>query len=57
MVEAWEGDIKVKAALKDGRIKTQGSPKLADTMDKWLGMCLFADIRPADPMLKRVAAD
>jgi hypothetical protein len=26
-------------------------------MDKWLGMCLFADIRPADPMLKRVAAD
>lgn len=57
MVEAWEGDIQVKAALKDGRIKTQGSPKLAGTMNKWLGMCLFADIRPANPMLKRVAAD
>jgi DNA-binding HxlR family transcriptional regulator len=51
MVEAWEGDIKIKDAQKNGGIKTQGSPKLASTMDKWLGMCLYADIRPANPAL------
>jgi len=38
-------------------IKTQGNTQLAKTMPDWLGICLYADVRPGDPALKENAAD
>ena len=52
----WEGDIKIKSALRDELIKTQGNTNLAKTMSDWLGICLYADVRPGDPSMKMIAA-
>jgi len=57
LVEIWNGDVDIKAALNNERIKTQGSAQLAKTMPDWLGICLYADIRPGDPALKKIAVE
>ena len=57
LVEIWEGDIEIKAAQQQKLIKTQGNKQLASTMSDWLGICLYADIRPGDPELRNIAAD
>ncbi len=57
LVEIWEGDIEIKAAQKQKLIKTQGNKRLASTMSDWLGICLYADIRPVDPVLINIAGD
>jgi len=57
LVEIWEGDIEIKAAQQQKLIKTQGNKRLANTMSDWLGICLYADIRPGDPVLMNIAAD
>ena len=57
LVEIWEGDIEIKAAQKQKLIKTQGNKRLANTMSDWLGICLYADIRPGDPVLMNIAGD
>jgi len=57
LVEIWEGDIEIKAAQQQKLIKTQGNKRLANTMSDWLGTCLYADIRPGDPVLMNIAAD
>lgn len=56
LVQVWQGDIEMKLALHKQLIKTQGNPRLARTMADWLGICLYADIRPADPAMMQVAA-
>lgn len=57
LVEIWEGDIEIKAAQRTKQVKTQGSKQLARTMSDWLGICLYADVRPGDPAMMRVAAE
>ncbi len=57
LVEIWEGDIEIKAAQQQKLIKTQGNKRLANTMSDWLGICLYADIRPGNPVLMNIAAD
>lgn len=57
LVEIWEGDIEIKAAQQQKLIKTQGNKRLANTMSDWLGICLYADIRPGDPVLINIAGD
>ncbi len=57
LVEIWEGDIEIKAAQQQKLIKTQGNKQLASTMSDWLGICLYADIRPGDPVLMNIAGD
>ena len=57
LVEIWEGDIEIKAAQQQKLIKTQGNKRLANTMSDWLGICLYADIRPGDPVLMNIAGD
>ena len=57
LVEIWEGDIEIKAAQQQKLIKTQGNKRLANTMSDWLGICLYADIRPGDPVLMNISGD
>jgi DNA-binding HxlR family transcriptional regulator len=57
LVEIWKGDIEIKQAQRKELIKTQGNTQLAKTMPDWLGICLYADIRPGDPAMMRIAAD
>lgn len=57
MVEVWEGDLALQTALHDGKIGTQGNKQLAKTMSAWFGINLYADVRPGDPALTRVAAE
>ena len=48
MIEVWEGDEGLAAALRDGRIKAVGARQLIKTMPDWLGLSVFARVkRPA----------
>ena len=47
LVEVWSGDLDVKKALREKLIRTQGNVHLERTMPDWLGICLYADVRPA----------
>ena len=56
LVQVWQGDIDIKLAQRKKLLKAHGNTQLAKTMSDWLGICLYADIRPGDPALMRVAA-
>lgn len=47
LVGVWRGDLDIKKALRDKLIRTHGNKHLAQTMPDWLGICLYADIKPA----------
>ncbi len=57
LVAIWNGDIKIKTALREQLLKPQGDSQLVKTMPQWLGVCLYADVRPGDPSLMKVAED
>lgn len=57
MVEIWEGSLEVNVALRNRQVRTSGNHPLAKSLPEWLGICLYADVRRGDPMLKRIAAD
>ena len=57
LVEIWNGDIEIKTALRKELVKTQGDSQLAKTLPDWLGICLYADVRPGDPAMMKVPAD
>lgn len=46
LVEVWEGDVELKAALADERIATHGLRALERSMSDWLGLCAYKHIRP-----------
>jgi hypothetical protein len=48
LVEVWSGDRDLKKALREKLIRTHGNTHLARTMPDWLGICLYADVRPAE---------
>jgi DNA-binding HxlR family transcriptional regulator len=57
VVEVWEGDLDIRAALRNGSIKAHGMRHLISTMPDWFGVCLYKDVRPGDPKLTRTAAE
>ena len=57
LVKIWQGDIEIKAAQQQKLIKTQGNKQLTKTMPDWLGICLYAEVRPGDPTLMKIAVD
>jgi len=57
LVEVWEGDVPIKKALREKLIRTQGNRQLAKTLPEWLGINIYAEVRPGDPALTKVAAD
>ena len=57
LIEIWNGDADIRTALNKEQIKTQGDTQLARTMPDWLGICLYADVRPGDPALKKIAVE
>jgi len=57
LVAIWNGDIKIKTALQKQLLKPQGDSQLVKTMPQWLGVCLYADVRPGDPSLMKVAEE
>jgi DNA-binding HxlR family transcriptional regulator len=57
LVQIWEGDIDIKLAQRNELLKTHGNTQLAKTMPEWLGICLYADVRPGDPEMKKIAAE
>ena len=56
LVEVWEGDVDLRVAMRNERIRTQGSRQLTRSMPDWIGLCAYADIRPGDHQLLRQAA-
>ena len=57
MVEIWEGDLELHSALRKQLIKTNGNRRLMKTLPEWFGICLYADVRPGDPALKKVVSE
>ena len=57
LVQVWEGDVGIKTALRKRLLNPQGNTQLARTMPNWLGINLYADIRPGDPAMMQMAAD
>jgi DNA-binding HxlR family transcriptional regulator len=47
MVKIWRGDLTLKRALQEKLVRTQGHRHLIRSMPDWLGICLYADIKPA----------
>jgi hypothetical protein len=57
IVEVWEGDLDIRAALRNGSIKTHGPRHLTRTMPDWFGVCLYKEIQRGDPKLMRQTAE
>jgi DNA-binding HxlR family transcriptional regulator len=48
LAEVWKGDVPLRQALANGTIKTHGARALERSLPKWLGLCLYKDVRPAE---------
>ena len=57
LVEIWAGDIGVNSAQRKRLIRTQGDGRMARTFPEWLGICIYADVRPGDPAMLRMAVE
>ena len=57
LIAVWEGDISIQSALKKGYMRAQGDAQLARNIPQWLGINPYADIRPGNPELTKIAAD
>ena len=53
LVAVWNGDVGVKKVLREKGIRTQGSRHLARTMPEWLGISVYARVRPAEGRSQR----
>jgi len=47
LVDVWQGNLKIRTALRDQLVTAIGNSQLVRTMPDWLGICLYAHIRPA----------
>ena len=57
VVNVWEGDLEIRAALRNGSIKAHGLQHLVRTMPDWFGVCLYKDVVRGDPDLMRHTAE
>ena len=46
LVEIWHGDLDLGRALRENLVRVHGNVHLARTIPEWLGICLYADVRP-----------
>jgi len=46
MVRVWRGDLTLRRALREKVVRAQGNTHLIRSMPDWLGICLYADIKP-----------
>ncbi len=51
VVQVWEGDLEIPAALRNGSIKAHGPRHLIRSLPEWFGVCLYKDVRRGDPIL------
>lgn len=56
MAEVWGGDLELRNAMHDERIKAHGVRHLIRTMPEWFGGCPVSHVRPADPEILREVA-
>jgi DNA-binding HxlR family transcriptional regulator len=49
MTEVWMGDLPLKKAQADGRLKIVGPSALLRNISAWFPLYLYADIRPKQP--------
>jgi DNA-binding HxlR family transcriptional regulator len=49
MTEVWMGDLSLKKAQADGRLKIVGPSTLLRNINSWFPLYLYADIRPKQP--------
>ncbi|MEE8286321.1 MAG: helix-turn-helix domain-containing protein [Gammaproteobacteria bacterium] len=47
MIEIWEGDTDLRAAMRDDRVIAMGARHLIRSMSDWFGLCAHAHLRPA----------
>ena len=47
MIEIWEGDTDLRAALRDDRVIMMGARHLTRSMNDWFGFSAYAHVRPA----------
>ncbi len=45
LVEIWHGDLDLRQALRQQRLRTQGKKQLARSMPEWLGISPFAGVQ------------
>lgn len=43
MTAIWMGHTNIKTELSAGRLSLGGDPALANTMEQWIGLSVFAD--------------
>ena len=48
LAAVWRGDVPLQTARRDKQVRTHGNSHLARTMPDWLGICLYADVAPAE---------
>lgn len=48
MVEIWEGDVDLRAALRDERVTAVGARHLVKIMPDWFMLSKYAGVRPAE---------
>lgn len=46
LIDIWHGDIEIKKAIRSEILRMQGNAMLEKSLPDWLGICLYADIRP-----------
>jgi hypothetical protein len=49
MTEVWMGDLPLRKAQADGRLKIVGPSALLRNIGSWFPLHLYADIRPKQP--------
>ena len=57
MVNIWEGDLDIRAAIRSDAIKAHGMRHLVKTMPDWFGVCVYKDVARGDPELMQKEAD
>lgn len=57
LIAIWHGDIGIKQALRGELLKTQGSSMLERTLPEWMGISLYADVRPGDVKSRSITAE
>lgn len=57
LVEVWEGDLDIRAALRSKSINAHGMRHLVRTMPDWFGICLYENVTRGDPQLLQEVAE
>jgi DNA-binding HxlR family transcriptional regulator len=57
IVKVWNGDLDVRAALRNKSITAHGLGHLIRTMPDWFGVCIYRDVSRGNPQLMRQVAE